>query len=414
MAKVRIGTKIVRIGDDSYRPSVADIEEAAKSIGPMSKNDNSIYAKGGKWDLKKKFGRFGSGPKFMGLPMKEMALTSGIPPASVYEMITKEPSEDLLPAFGQTAGSMIAEAGTGGSLRAGGVGGVAGAVAGQAGRQGVKGLRGFKPQWGEVPKEAALTGAMELVTRTVPGLTFFKQYGGKSLKASGQRVQNIARDVQQKAPFIRFSKNDVIQRINQHLDEIPFERGPQRESLEIIRDNLAGMKKPLTFDEYWQLEQEIGRRAKYAKDVSKSGVFQKGPPGPRSDAALKLERTRVSGKLDEAATRAGHPEFAKESKNFSRLAKSYSEEELNKGTPLYRGLLGLGLAGGASVPTFYGDDANPALATAATLALLPQKTKTAIFRKVIDTPVMRNLGRTLSLGTAEIMRRINSADSDGS
>lgn len=132
----------------------------------MSPDDNSIYSKGGDWDLKKKFGRFSEGPKIMGLPAKELGLTAGIPPLALYEMITKQPSEDLFPALGQTLGGM---AGDTVNPVVGGLGATAGATVGQAGRQGVKAMRGFKPSLGQIGAEIPRTGITETLGRVAFG-----------------------------------------------------------------------------------------------------------------------------------------------------------------------------------------------------------------------------------------------------
>jgi hypothetical protein len=126
----------------------------------MSPTDNSLYNRGGDWDLKKRLGSFSSGPKIAGVPLKERLL-SGVQ-AGIPAMVGgAENVEDVLPALGQTAGNLIKTSnpfvGAGAST--------AGAMVGQAARQGVKASRGFKPSLGDIPAEIAKTGIPELLFR---------------------------------------------------------------------------------------------------------------------------------------------------------------------------------------------------------------------------------------------------------
>lgn len=127
MAKVRIGSKIVRIGDDNYQPTMEDIEEVAAAIYPEQKAEAPKEKSEGS-QLMKSFA-IGGAPGF------------GVTPGS----------EEALPMAGQTVGSVMG----------GFPGSVAGATAGQAARQGVRALRGKGFQFGEIPMEAARTATME-------------------------------------------------------------------------------------------------------------------------------------------------------------------------------------------------------------------------------------------------------------
>jgi hypothetical protein len=379
----------------------------AKQDSPEMGGDNSIYAKGGEWDMRKKFGRFGTGSKFMGLPTKELALTSSIPPAAIYELITKEPAEDLLPAVGQAIGGAIKTV----NPLAGVAAPVAGATAGQVVRQGIKSARGMKPDLSMIPKEAAATAGTELLFRglpRVPFLGFNKQLGGKAREEAGRRIGEIASKVEAKAPFIRFSKNDIIQRIDDQIAKVPFESGPQRQALMKIRNKLSAIKKPLTFDEMRQLEQQMGREAAYAQEATQGHFLSpaKGPKAPKSDLILKGERARVSGRVDEAAARAGFPEFEKESLKYSNLMKKYPEKDLQRGGWV-RNAATIALAGGGAMTPSFGDrnGLNPALGTALLMASLSPRAKTAIFRKIVDTPAGRGVGRSLTHGASELARR---------
>lgn len=390
-----------------YKDKQAPSKISYKEQRPDQEGDNSIYAKGGEWDLRKKFGRFGGGQKILGLPTREMALTSGIPPAMIYEMITKEPSEDLLPAVGQTLGGLIKTA----NPLTGFAAPVAGAVAGQAGRQAMKAIRGFKPDLSMIPKEAGMVAGTELLSRALPRIPFLgfrKQLGGKAREEAGKRIGQIASDVEKKAPFIRFSKNDIVQRIDQAIQDIPFESGPQRTALLRIRNKLVAKKAPLSFNEMRQLEQQMGREAAFAEEATQGHFLSpaKGPKAPRSNLALKQERARVSGKVDEAAARAGFPQFENESLKYANLMKKYPEKELQKGGWV-RNAATLALAGGGAASPMLGerDEMNPALGTALLMASLSPRAKTAIFRKVIDAPAGRFLGRGMTLGLSELGRR---------
>jgi hypothetical protein len=371
----------------------------------MSPNDNSIYARGGAWDLKKKFGRFSGGPKVLGLPIKELAMTAGIPPLSIYEVATKKPSEDLLPMVGQLGGGAIAEAASGGNQFLGGAGGIAGAVVGQAARQGVKAMRGYQPNLGEVVFEIPRTAIGEATGRIIPRAAFFNQYGGKARQAAGKALGETAEAVQKKAPFIRFAKKDIQDQLGQAIEDAPFESGPQRTALVKIKNRLEAQGAPLSFDEMRQLEQEMGRRAQFAKGATE-GKFKLGPPAPRSNEALKIARNDVSNQVDEAASNAGFPEFKTQSKEFSRLVKKYPEEKLQAmyGQP---GIWGRGAAGiGAMELQREGrnDPGSNALKTALAWYALPPRFRTSMFRNIVDKPLGRVAGRALTLGATQLLR----------
>jgi hypothetical protein len=131
----------------------------------MSPTDNSIYAKGGDFDLKKRLGSFSEGPKAFGVPVKERLLSGvqGGIPAMVGGATNVE---DVLPSVGQTFGGM---AGDVVNPVVGGLGATAGAVTGQAARQGVKTARGFKPSFGQVEGEVLRTGIPETIGRVAFG-----------------------------------------------------------------------------------------------------------------------------------------------------------------------------------------------------------------------------------------------------
>ena len=390
---------------DSSRPSTSRIKYQ-DSQSPRSQQDNSIYAKGGEWDLRNKFGRFGTGPKILGLPTKEMALTSGIPPAMIYEMITKEPAEDILPAAGQMLGGFIKTA----NPLAGFVAPVAGAVAGQAGRQGVKAIRGFNPDLSMIPKEAGMTAGVELVSKGLPRIPFLgfrKQIGGKAREEAGKKIGQISSQVEKKAPFIRFSKNDIIQRIDDQLEASKFEIGPHRTALKNIKKMLQETKQPLSFTEMRQLEQTIGSQAFSASEATAPSIFRAAKPkAPAAKAGLKSERARVSAKVDEAAKLAGYPEFEKESLRYSKLMKKFPEKDLQRGGWV-RNAATLALAGGGTAYPMFGEkeDMNPALGAALLMASLSPRAKTMIYRKVFDNPYARTAGRALTLGASEMARR---------
>lgn len=322
-------------------------------------------------------------------------------------------AEDVLPMVGQTLGGKF------GPMAAGG------AAVGEMARQSIKTIRGDRSGIKDptslgfggiglpraipsVAREAMGTLASEGVFRGLPKLAFAKQYGGKAREAAGKALGTIRKKVMEKAPFLRMAKNDIVQRIDDALASAPFESGPQRQALIRIKNRLANVKKPLTFDESVQLEQEIGRQASFAEDAT-SGVFKKGPKAPRSNEALKTERARVSGKVDEMASLAGFPEHEAKSLAYSKLAKKYPEKDLQKMySPTGQFIRGATFGGGAALPlAFGGGPLTALLAPLAVWANIPPKYKTALFRKVIDTPVGRGVGRGLTLGTAEIARRLS-------
>jgi len=211
-------------------------------------------------------------------------------------------SEDVLPSAGQTIGGLIP------GINAFG-GSVAGAAIGEVGKQTVKGLReGRMPDYKSVIPSTATTAITEGVFRGIPKALFPKQLGGKAREAAGKVLGEIRENVTKKAPFLRMAKNDIIKRIDDALNSAPFESGPQRQALIRIKNRLIGKGKPLTFDESVQLEQQMGREAQFASEATQ-GRFAKGPKAPRSNQALKAERSIVSKNVDNMAAQAGFPEL---------------------------------------------------------------------------------------------------------
>ena len=372
-------------------------------LDAMSPSDNSIYARGGKFDQAKRFGVLSKGPKILGVPVAERAMSGvlGGIPAMVGGATNVE---DTAPMTGQAIGGYLGDIV---NPVVGGIGGTVGATTGQAIKQGVKGIRGYKPNLGEIPLEAARTAVGETVGRAIPRVLFPNQFGGKARQLAGEEVGNIAKQVQENAPFIRISKKDIQEQLGKSLEDAPFESGPQRSQVIKVKNRLESLGSPLTFDEARQLEQELGRRAKFAQGATEEGPFQKGPPAPLANQALKEARSRVSAKVDEAAFLAGFPEFETASKKYSNLMKKYPEKKLMAmyGQP---GIWGRGAAGaGALAIEGKTRGKNPeANAMAAVLGwyALPPRYRTAMFRNVVDKPIGRSVGRALTLGGTEMLR----------
>lgn len=325
-------------------------------------------------------------------------------------------AEDVLPALGQTVGTMIPGVNAFG-------GSVAGATAGQAGRQAVKQIRGYRESLprklfgvgptvpgivNDLAGEAAGTAAMEGAFRAVPKVLFPKQIGAKARDAAGRELGEIAKKVKAKAPFANTPKIPIVQEIDQAFKGNIFERGPAKQALAQVKKSLLGKRGPLTFDEAIQLERQLGREAQFASEATQ-GKFVKAPKAPKFNETIKGLRNYVSGKVDEMAADAGFPDYKTVSNKYAELMRRYPESELQKlYSPTGQFIRGASAASGALIPAAAGaGPVSVAIAPAAIWASLPPRFKTAIFRKAVDTPIGRGTGRALTIGAAEIARRAN-------
>ena len=319
-------------------------------------------------------------------------------------------AEDVLPAAGQTFGGRF------------GPTAVAGAAAGELARQGIKAARGdtsgieqpLKFGMGaigipqavpSVGREAVTAGTVEGVMRGVPRVLFHKQFGGKAREVAGKKIGELIGKVKERAPFANVPKNPIVGQIDDAFSANKFERGPEIQALSQVKKKLLGLKQPLTFDEAIQLERQLGREAKFATDVTQ-GRFVKSPKAPGLNKAIKGIRGKLSDSVDDVAAKAGVPEFKEASRKFADLARKYPESDLQNAS-VGGELTRFGTFGGlASAPALFGaGPISAALSPAVFWATLPQRYKTAIFRKAIDTPWGRNIGRSATLLASEGLRR---------
>lgn len=146
--------------------------------GPMSPNDNSIYSKGGDWDLKKKLGRFSSGPKLFGVPLAERVMSGsigGVAPSVSGAMNL----EDAIPGAFQTIAGFAKLNPLVGSLTS-----TAASTAGQVVRQGAKAARGYKPSFDQVLGEVPRTFIPEMA---------FRSFGSALAPAANKLMINTAK-----------------------------------------------------------------------------------------------------------------------------------------------------------------------------------------------------------------------------
>lgn len=321
-------------------------------------------------------------------------------------------AEDSLPMVGQMAGGKFGLAAAGG------------AAMGELARQGVKVLRGdtsgIKDPMAfglgsiglpraipSVGREAATTLAIEGLTRGLPRILFPKQFGGKAREVAGKNVGDLIEKVKTNAPFANTPKNPIISQIDEAFQANKFERGPAVQALGNAKKVLKGIKKPLSFEEAIQLERQLGRDAQFATDATQ-GHFAKAPKAPGLNKAIKGIRANVSAKVDEMAANAGVPEFEGASKEFAKLVRKYPESELQKMySPIGMLIRGATMTSAGALPMLVGSGFNPVLGAIGGWASLPPKLKTAIFRKVVDSPIGKKIGRASTIGMAEMARRMS-------
>lgn len=315
--------------------------------------------------------------------------------------------ETYAPMVGQAVGSALGGAtaiptiGYVGSVLGSGVGDVLGKTA-----QAARTLS--YPDYSGVKKNLGVTALTEGIMRGGPNFYFRKQIGGKAREAAGRKVGEIADKVSQSqiGKFARVGKNRFVQAIDDALESNKFERGPIRSGLIRIRNKLSDIKRPLTFDETRQLEQQLGREAQFATEATQ-GRLKVAPSAPKLNIETKKVRSLASNKVDEIAAQAGYPEFEKVSSGYAKLSQKYPEKELQK-----RGFSGLGwlerfgaLTGAGALYHHQSPFGIPLL-MGSTLAMLPPAVRTSIFRKAIDTTTGRTLSGAARLASSEAARKL--------
>jgi hypothetical protein len=201
-------------------------------------------------------------------------------------------------------------------------------------------------------KEGVKVGAASLLGGSLEGAssalfkgTFGKNIAHKQMQTLGKELGDMKEAIK-KDPNAVVDATSLLQRLQTIYDNVADPLKPKLVGLKNwINDLLAtGTSKILGpngqpikttpivgADFVRQMEENLGSLARYTSQ--KGGIFQflKKPIEPTVNKALQYGRTIASETYDDAALKAGFPEFAPKSKQVSSILKKYPDMDPSKG-----------------------------------------------------------------------------------
>lgn len=380
MPKYEVNGHIIEFDNE---PSEQDIDEAASQFGP-SQSENplkSMFDKGMS-NL--------SDPKTKPLSPINAGDVATNPVMNIPRLALSAagvPEEDVLPAAGQMVGGS-----------AGLLGAVGGATAGQGLRQVGKGVRGENVDWSALPKEAAITGAVEGVTRGTGNLIFRRQLGQKALSELGTKLAGM-KSAMSSNPSLGVASEEVYMPLKQAMEEIAVPHGPQNT---IINKWLRFMEKNpnLSAKNLIEMEKDLG-------EVAQFGEFKKGAfvaptiKKPALNQAAKASRSQVSGIVDDLSEKAGQKGFKETSTKISKLLSKYHDIDVTKTGSGAGSRIAAGVGAGAAT-------GNPIAGILTYLGLKTIQSPEArnLAFKTTQAPVAKGVGTGAKAGITEILRQL--------
>lgn len=237
------------------------------------------------------------------------------------------PEENILPAVGQGVGGMAS-----GFPGAGWVGATGGAVAGQGLKQILKKLRGQEPEFGEMGKEALVTGAIEGATRGTGNFIFRRQVANEALGTLSKKLSEMKK-VMSANPELNAPVHDVYSTMREAFDSLPepMQKGSIANKL---KDWLKFMsnKSEVSAKDLILMESDLGQAAKYGQMEKGAFVPATEIPNPAGNTIAKEGRRGVSDIVDELAQQSGQKDWKSISSKISRLLKNPDKTDVTKAT----------------------------------------------------------------------------------
>lgn len=305
------------------------------------------------------------------------------------------PEENILPAIGQGVGGMAS-----GFPGAGLAGATGGAVAGQGLKQLLKTARGQKPEYGEMGKEALVTGAIEGATRGTGNFIFRRQVANEALGTLSKKLSEMKKAMSAN-PELNAPVYDVYSTMREAFDSLPepMQKGSIANKL---KDWLKFMsnKSEVSAKDLILMESDLGQAAKYGQMEKGAFVPATEIPNPAGNTIAKEGRRGVSDIVDELAQKSGQKDWKSISSKISKLLKNPDKTDVTKATGnVFSRLATAGAVGGITQ--------NP-LAFLATyagmkLAQSPEVRNTAF--KALRSPVGKAVDVGTKLSLAEMARK---------
>ena len=373
-------------------------KEASQSVQSLQPNPQSIA------DRSSEFGSVTKTPTMLERVGKNLTQQSTRPlgllgGVGVAMSAAGVPEEEAFPIIGQGVGGMAS-----GFTGVGLLGATGGATVGQGLRQLSKKSRGEKTDLSALPKEAALTGAIEGLTRGVGGAFFRRQIANKELSNLGKQLGKM-KEAMANNPNLTAQSKPILDTLENAYSYLPDPLKSGKVSAKIskwikhLKQNPNMHAKDLIL-----MEEDLGQAATYGQ--FKKGVFQPATdiPNKAMNTIAKTGRTQTSGIVDDLAELGGQKGFKKTSMKISKLRDRYPDIDPTKSYGSFGGRVGTAIA----ATTLTGNPLAGVGAYAAEKVLQNPSLRNSLF-SLFNKPVLKSIGKTAKLGTTETLRRLQGA-----
>lgn len=315
--------------------------------------------------------------------------------------------EDSLTMLGQFSGQTIGTA-TGGPV-GGYVGSVTGTAVGSALEEIIKSSKyGRDFNLNKVKSDTAMTALTDGLLRGVSSGYFRREIANETMNSLGRKIgemKTAISDMGSNNPSLSVPKAKIVNFLDDTFGKTLNPFGKASLVLKRWRNILSDPKTThISPRALIELEDDLGDVAKFANQ--KLGGVSLVPDVQKSamNTAAKRLRGIVSSEVDDVATKAGFPQFAKNSKQLSKLKEKFPTSELKKNT-LFPGIPQTFAAatGGAIAGIGTG---NPLVGLSAGF-LIESLQSPAIRSSLYDGMTRRGMGNIVSLLASESVRKID-------